>query len=199
MTYNQSLAAASLFTATDPDGDTITTYALKDVTGNGHFVVNGVAQATNVEIDLTAAQLAQTTYQSTSGSDQLSVRAFDGTLWSAWQNFSVTGPVAKVIQTDGSTILTQVGNNFYVNCSGADPELTYIGAPVVAGQFGAWTPIGADATATGYQVAWKVTGTDQYTVWNTDSSGRYVSNAVGVSCLEAARRWNPWRQRSSRT
>ena len=62
LTHNQTIAASSLFTATDPNGDTITTYALKDVTGNGHFVVNGVVQATNVEIDLTAAQLAQTTY-----------------------------------------------------------------------------------------------------------------------------------------
>ena len=70
VTHKQSIAASSLFTATDPDGDAITTYALKDLTGNGHFVVNGVTQATNVEIDLTAAQLAQTTYQSGSGSDQ---------------------------------------------------------------------------------------------------------------------------------
>ena len=36
------------------------------------------------------------------------------------------------------------------------------------------------ATATGYEVAWKVTGADQYTVWNTDSSGNYISNAIGV-------------------
>ena len=27
---------------------------------------------------------------------------------------------------------------------------------VVAGQFGAWTPIGAEQTASGYEVAWKV-------------------------------------------
>src|SRR5207244_10059448 len=87
------VAASSRFTATDPDGQTITTYALKDVTGNGHFVVNGVVQATNVEIDLTAAQLAQTTYQSGSGSDQISIRASDGTLWSAWQTATVTAPV----------------------------------------------------------------------------------------------------------
>jgi len=93
LTHNQSIAASSLFTATDPDGQTITTYALKDVTGNGHFVVNGVVQATNVEIDLTAAQLAQTTYQSGSGSDQISIRASDGTLWSAWQTITVTAPV----------------------------------------------------------------------------------------------------------
>jgi hypothetical protein len=29
-------------------------------------------------------------------------------------------------------------------------------------------------------VAWKVAGADQYTVWNTDSSGNYLSNAIGV-------------------
>ena len=51
---------------------------------------------------------------------------------------------------------------------------------MVAGQFGGWAPIGAEQTATGYEVAWKVPGADQYTVWNTDSSGNYVSNAIGV-------------------
>ena len=50
----------------------------------------------------------------------------------------------------------------------------------MAGQFGGWTPIGAEQTASGYEVAWKVAGADQYTVWNTDSSGNYVSNAIGV-------------------
>jgi hypothetical protein len=93
LTHNQSIAASSLFTATDPDGQTITTYALKDLTGNGHFVVNGVVQGTNVEIDLTAAQLAQATYVAGSGSDQISIRASDGTLWSAWQTATLTAPV----------------------------------------------------------------------------------------------------------
>ena len=93
LSRNQSIAASSLFTATDPDGDAITTYALKDLTGNGHFVVNGVVQATNVEIDLTAAQLAQTIYVAGSGSDQISIRASDGTLWSAWQTATVAAPV----------------------------------------------------------------------------------------------------------
>jgi hypothetical protein len=112
VTHNQSIAASSLFTATDPEGDTITTYALKDVTGNGHFVVNGVVQATNVEIDLTAAQLAQTTYQSGSGSDQLSIRANDGTLWSAWQSVTVTAPLdqARVVTSPMiTTVSTETG------------------------------------------------------------------------------------------
>ena len=47
----------------DPDGDTITSYQFYDASGNGHFVVNGVAQAASTIITVTAAQLAQTSYQ----------------------------------------------------------------------------------------------------------------------------------------
>ena len=35
-----TVAASSLFSATDPDGNSITTYAFED-TGSGHFVLNG--------------------------------------------------------------------------------------------------------------------------------------------------------------
>ena len=57
----------------------------------------------------------------------------------------------------------------------------------MAGQFGAWAPIGAEQTASGYEVAWKLAGADQYTVWNTDSNGNYVSNSIGaVSGTSAA-------------
>ena len=112
LTQNQTVAASSLFTAVDPNGDTITTYALKDVTGNGHFVVNGVVQAaTNVEIDLTPAQLAQTTYQAGSISDQIAIRASDGTLWSPWTSSTVAVPIvtvpvnqAPVVTTPGTTL-----------------------------------------------------------------------------------------------
>jgi hypothetical protein len=90
------VAASTLFAASDPDGQSITTYALKNLTGNGHFVVNGVVQANNVEIDLTAAQLAQTTYVAGSGSDHISVRASDGTLWSAWQTATVADSAAPM-------------------------------------------------------------------------------------------------------
>jgi hypothetical protein len=46
---------------------------------------------------------------------------------------------------------------------------------------GGWAAIGAEETATGYQVAWKLAGQDQYSVWNTDGGGNYVSNAIGVA------------------
>src|SRR5260370_33313822 len=51
----------------------------------------------------------------------------------------------------------------------------------MAGQFGGWTAIGAEKTASGgYEVAWKNGAADQYTVWNLDANGNYVGNAIGV-------------------
>jgi hypothetical protein len=96
--------------------------------------------------------------------------------------FHTFSPVATtVIDAFGSTSLTQVWNNFYLYTNGSGPELKYNGAAVVAGQFGgAWTPFGAEQTAGGYEVAWKNPGANQYTVWNTDSSGNYVSDTIGI-------------------
>src|SRR6202022_2912138 len=92
------------------------------------------------------------------------------------------GVVTTVIESFGSTSLVGVGNNFYLNSnsSGSGPELKNAGVGVVAGQAGAWAPIGAEKTATGYEVAWKVAGADQYSVWSTDSNGNYISNIIGV-------------------
>src|SRR4029077_12822364 len=62
--------------------------------------------------------------------------------------------------------------------TGSGPSLKTGGVAVVAGQFGLWTPIGAEQTAGGYEVAWKVTGSDQYIVWNTDNAGNQVSQTA---------------------
>ena len=170
------VAASSLFTASDPDGYAIATYGFMN-SGRGHLVFNGVAQWNNQEIDVTAAQLSQLTYQSAAqATDTLQVAASDGTLWSNWVSFAVTAP-PLVIEAQGSTSLVQVANNYFLFPVGGSsgPELSYNGAPFVAGQSGAWAPIGAEKTATGYEIAWQVPGTDQYAVWNTDSSGNYQS------------------------
>ena len=90
-----SVAASSLFTVTDPEGDSITSYNFYDATGNGHFVVNGVTQAAGTVVAVTAAQLAQTSYVAGSANDQLYVRASDGTQWSAWTLFTA-GPAPTV-------------------------------------------------------------------------------------------------------
>jgi serralysin len=103
--------------------------------------------------------------------------------------FHTFTPTTTVIEALGSTSLVQVGSYYYLDSisTGSGPQLKYGGAPVVAGQFGSWTQIGAEVTGSGYEVALKVPGTDQYGVWFTDSSGNYVSNAVGsVSGSSAA-------------
>ena len=87
-----------------------------------------------------------------------------------------------MIEAFGSTSLLAEGNNYFLQPNGGSAvELSFGGAPVVAGQFdqygGNWVPIGTEQTANGYEVAWKVTGADQFTVWSTDSSGNYLSSA----------------------
>jgi hypothetical protein len=53
------------------------------------------------------------------------------------------------------------------------------GAPVAAGQFSGWAPIGGEQIGGGYEVAFKNAAIGQYIVWNVDSNGNYLSN-IGV-------------------
>src|SRR5262249_18837003 len=86
------VAASSLFTATDQQGNnTITHYAFWDGgNGGGHFTVNDVAQASGQWIVVTANDLASVKYEGGAavGSETLFVSAFDGQAWSA--NASLT-------------------------------------------------------------------------------------------------------------
>ena len=85
-----------------------------------------------------------------------------------------------VIESFGSTSLTQIGSTFYLYDSNqSGPSLKNGGAAFVAGSAGGWTPIGAEQTASGYEVAWKVTGTDQYGIWLTDSNGNFHVESRG--------------------
>src|SRR5262249_30769624 len=94
--------------------------------------------------------------------------------------FYLTSPVATVIESAGVTHLTNVaGHYFLYDNSNNGPSLKYGGADYVAGQFGTWSPIGAEKTASGYEVAWKDASSGQYLVWNTDSSGNYSSSIIG--------------------
>jgi Tryptophan-rich Synechocystis species C-terminal domain/Leishmanolysin len=94
---------------------------------------------------------------------------------------SILGPTS--IEASGSTSLKKVGNGGYVldpagGLSG--PVLSYGGMPVTPGQFGSWTPLGAEWTGNGYQIAWKMGAADQYTVWTTDIGGNYVSQTAAM-------------------
>ena len=94
--------------------------------------------------------------------------------------FNITGPVAAVIESAGAASLTNIANHYYLYDSiSSGPSLKYLGADYVAGQFGTWAPVGAEKTATGYEVAWKDASSGQYMVWNTDNNGNFVSNIFG--------------------
>jgi hypothetical protein len=92
---------------------------------------------------------------------------------------TMTPVTPTVIESSGSTSLVQAGNNYFLG-SVAGPSLKYAGANIVIGQWGGWTPLGAEATASGYEVAWKLAGADQYTVWNTDTNGNDTTNTIGT-------------------
>ena len=77
------------------------------------------------------------------------------------------------IESFGTTSLQLVGSNYLVQV-GASPALTLLfgGVPVTAGQFGAWAPIGAEQTASGFEVVWQ--NGSNYVVWNVDSRGVFL-------------------------
>src|SRR5262249_53852529 len=90
------------------------------------------------------------------------------------------GTVSTVIETQGVTNLTHVGNRYFLyDSNGSGPSLKFGGVDFVDAWLGTWALIGAEKTATGYEVAWKEASTGNYMVWNTDSNGNYVSD-IGV-------------------
>jgi Tryptophan-rich Synechocystis species C-terminal domain len=113
--------------------------------------------------------------------DSLGNQAFDVVGLKALITETLT---VTVIEAFGSTSLVQVGNNNFLYPAGGSsgPLLKYADGttPVVAGQTGNWLPIGAEQTASGYEVAWKLAGADQYTVWNTDKDGTNLSSPIGI-------------------
>ena len=92
-----------------------------------------------------------------------------------------------MIEAFGSTSLVKVGSNYYLNpvAGGSGPPLKFNGTAFVSGQFGTWTPIGAEATGSGYEVAWKDTSSGRYTVWTIDSNGNYLTNTADVAGTSA--------------
>ena len=95
------------------------------------------------------------------------------------------------IETDGGTDLAyftyfvpSLGRNLsdpavFDLVNGTSAYLRYNNQYVHLGDFGAWTPIGAERSDANYfQVAWKNGSADQYTVWYTDLNGNYVLNTA---------------------
>jgi hypothetical protein len=128
----QSLAVSSLFTVSDADGDTMTKYQLRDLTtdaASGHFVVAGAAKAAGAVIEITAGQLAQASFVSGTVGDNLQIRAFDGTAWSAadnasWSPFRIAPPINHAPVVAGGTVFALAGQSLAASSlfSASDPD-----------------------------------------------------------------------------
>jgi len=89
------LAASSLFSYSDADGQAAMTYQFwESASSTGHFVLNGVAQADGMTVQISASQLSSLSYQTGSSADVLYIRAYDGSAWSSpdssWTHFTLT-------------------------------------------------------------------------------------------------------------
>ncbi len=85
------VSAASLFTASDADGDALTYWFRDNTVGNGRFEYDGVPQTEGQTFGVSQAQLSHLTFRSgTSGSDDISVHAYDGLASSNIAGFHLT-------------------------------------------------------------------------------------------------------------
>ena len=114
----KSWQVSSLFSATDAENDTLTYYLYDSNTAanSGHFVINGNIVPAQTIYQLSAAQLAQTTFVAGAAgiSDKIYVQAYDGHSYSGWNtyvNLNVAGTNAA------PTVTTPAGAN--VNASSA--------------------------------------------------------------------------------
>ncbi len=146
---NQTIAASSIFKVTDADGDAITQYRLTDATAGGaHLTLNGVTQADNTAVTVSAANLSQlqiVTASADQSANAFIVQAFDGFDWSA----ATTVNVASV-ETDSPPVITVIGSltlqlNAWLNLTQANLPITVAdadGDAVVSYRF---TDIGTDS------------------------------------------------------
>ncbi|WP_426434887.1 Ig-like domain-containing protein [Bradyrhizobium genosp. P] len=196
---NVSTASASLTMTVD----TIPPVAPELISGTpasaNTMIVSGTAEAgTTVKLYEGAALLGTTLATSSgtwsmdigslaAGPHQLSATATDAAGNLSQLSNVLNAVEGTLVEAAGTTSLTKVGSNFYMSDADAAVTLKFNGEAYVAGQFSNWTPIAAEATSSGYDVAWKNTSTGLYTVWTADSNGNFTSNLLSnVSGTSAA-------------
>ena len=105
---NQVVAASTLFSTTDADGDAITQYRFWDGSaGGGYFTASGVTQAAQQNIDIAAANLSAVNYVggTSAGSEMEWVQIFDGMDWSAWVSWTMsTANQVPVASADNTSV-----------------------------------------------------------------------------------------------
>jgi len=151
-----------------------------------------VVQPSNTEVTLTAAQLAQTTFVAGSGTDQLSIRASDGFLWSNWQSFTSNVSATPVINAGATLELgsAYAGTVTFASTTGTlklDNSASFAGT--VAGMSGQDTLDLADInfstlqnpTFSGTSTGGVLTVTDGSHTANIALLGNYIASTFTVS------------------
>ena len=127
----ETVAAASLFSVSDADGDAPVSYEFwDDINGGGHFKVNGVQQAAGQSIAVSAADLANTDYVggASPGTEQVWVRANDGLGWGAWKNWLMSTEGGAVRGTAGPDTLNGDPNTPILEGAGGNDTLVADGS-----------------------------------------------------------------------
>jgi Ca2+-binding RTX toxin-like protein len=129
VSLGQEAALADLVSVSDANGDAMARFQVKD--GNAGaasatLALDGVAQPALQTLDLSSAQFASARLQggSAASNDQLSVRAYDGQLWSGWATLSiVTTASSAVLGTAGADALAGTDAADIVQGLGGDDVL----------------------------------------------------------------------------
>jgi hypothetical protein len=210
VSHLHTVAATSLFTASDADGLTITQYDFFNTgVGGGHWLLNGVALGSGRENIVSAAQLSQVSYQSGAGTDTLYVRAGDVALLGAWSlGFTVTD-TAPITTPNSNSVIAGNGQTFAASslftASDADTDgITQYDFWDTGSGGGRWmlngTPLGTNqdnfvnAAQLG-QVTYKAgSGTDtlwvrasdgiQYGAWSNGTTGFTVSDPPQLQTVQ---------------
>ncbi len=179
-------------------------------TGNGYEVVWGDPGANQYAVWNTDANGDYTSSATgvLSGTSP-TLQAVEFAFGEGFPGVAGTEELFNEIAFNGVTNLAQVGNLYALIPAGGGPGLLleYQGGLVTQGQFGAgWAPVGAEKTATGYEVVWGDPGANAYSVWNTDFErrlhefrhGAFVRNELCARRPRTVLRRGPERRRDDR-
>jgi hypothetical protein len=173
--YSAVLKVAGVAQMVDPTGHVAPLGAEKTATGYQVVWTLGGGQYSIWTADNNGNEISYVHVSGTSSA----LEALETTFQQDLNGDGVIGVVpvpTTLIETNGSAGLAQIGSNFYVGnaSAGYNAELKVAGAAQVVDPTGHVAPLGAEKTATGYQVVWTLGG-GQYSIWTADNNGNEIA------------------------
>ena len=111
------------------------------------------------------------------------LQSYEGYFQQDLNNDGVIGVKSAALDVWGGTKLAQLADLYLIyQGDGATGVLLRMGGMnFMAGQTGAWQPLGAEQMPNGYGVWWRNGNTDQYAMWGTDFAGNFQTSTAVVS------------------